>query len=129
MLRRLRFKFVCINMAIVTIMLGVIFGTVLFFTHENLEQQSIQMMSALAVSPGRPSPPGSPAQQMQLPYFVLRLDSSGRLQDTSGGYYDLSDKAFLDKLVVIAANSDKPIVNFGARGPFARSFRSTVTDN
>ena len=41
MIRRLRIKFVCINMLIVTLMLCAIFCTVLYFTKENLEEESI----------------------------------------------------------------------------------------
>ena len=53
MIRRLRIKFVCIKMAIVTIRLCAIFGTVLYFTKENLERESISMMQTVALEPPR----------------------------------------------------------------------------
>ena len=52
MLRKLRIKFVCVNMLIVTMMLLVIFGLVFKFTQANLEQQSVSMMEQLAEEVG-----------------------------------------------------------------------------
>ena len=51
MLKKLRVRFVCINMAIVLVMLSVIFGTVLTFTRQNLERESIDMMRSVASDP------------------------------------------------------------------------------
>ena len=54
MLKRLRIKFVCINMTIVTVMLLAIFATVLYFTQKNLERESIDMMQSVALNPVQP---------------------------------------------------------------------------
>lgn len=51
MLRKLRIKFICVNMLIVTMMLLVIFGLVFKFTQANLEQQSVSMMEAAGGGP------------------------------------------------------------------------------
>ena len=53
MIRRLRFKFVCINMSIVTLMLFAIFAMVFYFTRANLERESMGMMQAVAQDPLR----------------------------------------------------------------------------
>ena len=105
MLKRLRIKFVCVNMAIVTIMLCVIFGTVLHFTKVSLEQDSIQMMHSAAEKSNHPGIPGAPAQQ---PHFILHLDKNGTLVASSSNYYDLTDVAFLDELIAAAAASGEP---------------------
>ena len=97
MLRKLRIKFICVNMLIVALMLLVIFGLVLKFTQVNLEQQSLSMMEQLAEDPFRLSLPGEQREDIQLPYFVLQLGRSGDLIAVSGGYYDLSDQEFLAK--------------------------------
>ena len=109
MLKRLRIKFVCINMAIVTIMLGIIFGTVLHFTQVTLETQSVQMMHAAALSPNHTNRPDRPPEQMQLPYFVLHLDKSGRRTAAVSSFYDLSDEGLLDELTAIAISSEDPV--------------------
>ena len=51
MLRKLRLKFICINMAIVTAMLCVIFSLVLNSTAQNLESQSISALKQIADNP------------------------------------------------------------------------------
>ena len=51
MLKKLRLKFVLINMSIVTIMLCVILGLVFYFTSANLEAASINMMQNIAANP------------------------------------------------------------------------------
>ena len=48
MIRRLKLKFVAVTMSIVTLMLLVIFGMVLYITSENLEQQGSQMLETVA---------------------------------------------------------------------------------
>ena len=109
MLKRLRLKFICINMAIVTIMLSVILGTVIHFTQANLESQSIDMMHRVVTELGPPKRPGVPKPQIQLPYFILRPDGNGRFTTVNNSHYDLSDEDFLKTLFEIATASDKPV--------------------
>ena len=72
MIKKLRFKFVLVNMSIATLLLAVILGLVFYFTRASLEAESIRMMQGIA---------------------------AGELAATGGGYYDLSDGAFLRDLV------------------------------
>lgn len=99
MIKRLRLKFVLINMTIVTILLCIILGLVFYFTSANLEQESLRMMRNIAAQPFRLDTPGEPDEDVRLPFFALRLGPNGDLLSTGGGYYDLSDAAFLDSLV------------------------------
>ncbi len=64
MLKKLRLKFILINMTIVTIMLGVIFGLLYYSTGRNLERDSIQMMENLAFNPAKPGPPNKPRRDV-----------------------------------------------------------------
>ena len=107
MLKRLRIKFICINMAIVTVMLAGIFGTVIRFTQYNLEQQSVQMMREILTDPLRPANPEVPGQEMQLPYFILIREENGQVTAVNNSYYDLSDKAFLEELITIVSRSEE----------------------
>lgn len=99
MLRKLRLKFVCTNMLIVTIMLCIIFGMVLNFTRNNLEQQSIQMMQELATDPLRVFQPGDVSPSIRLPYFLLQVGDRGEVLSTGGGYFDLSNQQLLKYLI------------------------------
>lgn len=103
MIRKLRIKFVCINMGIVTVMLLVIFGMVLHSTRENLEMQSIRMMhSAVSGEQPRPVRPGERQEEIPLPFFRAELDRTGALIETSGGFFDLSDEAQIRKILQAA---------------------------
>ena len=99
MLKRLRIKFVCTNMMIVTIMLCVIFALVLNFTHTNLEEQSIQMMQRIAADPWQMGRPGEMPEQVRLPYFALQIGPKGEVVTSGGDYYDLSDQELLTELI------------------------------
>lgn len=90
MIRRLRVKFVCINMSIVAVMLCVIFATVLHFTQENLEAESLRVLQAVAMNPMGPRRPG----ELSLPYFIIQTNPWGEPVSASGSY-DLSDQDFL----------------------------------
>ena len=109
MIKKLRFKFVLINMGIVTLMLCVILGLVLYFTSANLERQSIQMMQAVAASPAQTGQPGEQIADVDLPFFMLQLDPQGQLQATGGGYYDLSDQQLLDDIIAAVHTSGRQL--------------------
>ena len=106
MIKRLRIKFVAVNMAIVTLLLCCILGLVLYFTQANFERESIRMMENIAAQPGRFPSPGDLPEDVQLPFFTLQLGPYGELIATGGGYFDLSDQAFLQEL--IEATLSKP---------------------
>lgn len=108
MIRRLRLKFICVNMLIVTVMMGVIFGLVYHFTQTGLETQSVSMLQSIAAEPFRPNRPGKPPEGVQLPFFMLELDEDGSLTAAGSGYYDLTDEEFLNTLVSAADESDAP---------------------
>lgn len=99
MIRRLKLKFVVINMTMVTIMLCVIFVLVYHFTRAGLESESIRMMQTIAADPMRLGQPGDGAGDLHLPYFTLQLGLKGELVATGGGYFDLSDEALLRELI------------------------------
>ena len=107
MIRKLRFKFVLINMSIVTIMLCVILGLVFYFTSADLERESIRMMENIADQPVQQSLLSRTEEHVRLPFFTLQLGPRGELLSTAGGYYDLSDGDFLDRLVQEIFSSPK----------------------
>lgn len=107
MLRRLRIKFVCINMVIVTITICVILGLVLNSTHSDLEHQSIRMMQSIAEKPAHLGRPNELPEEIRLPYFSLHVGPKGELMATGGGYYDLSDQEFLNELIEVSNASEQ----------------------
>lgn len=107
MIRRLRFKFVLVNMGIVALMLCVIFGLVLYFTSAKLELDSIRMMQSIAEQPFHLNAPSETGEDVRLPFFTLELGPRGELVSTGGGYYDLSDDDFLHRLIDAAYTSPR----------------------
>ena len=116
MIRRLRIKFVCINMTIVTIMLCVIFGMVLRFTSASIEKESINMMQSVALHPHQLGVPGQGTPGVWLPYFTLRTGPGGELLASGGGYYDLTDRALLEELVALSSDQRAGVLaDYGLR--------------
>lgn len=99
MIKKLRIKFVAINMTIVTVMICIIMGMMYFFTKADLENQSITMMKNIAVSPVKPDITLNEKGQVHLPYFTFKLGNNGEKITVCGGYYDLSDEKLLDDLI------------------------------
>ena len=108
MIRRLRLKFICINMTIVTLMRCVLFAVTLRSTRASLERDSVQMLRSISMESLR-FPHGRPDRQnegVQLPFFILDVGSNGELLAAEGGYYDLSDEEFLRELIQMTAGQE-----------------------
>lgn len=109
MLKKLRLRFILINMVIITAMLFVIFGLVFYFTRANLRTESISMMQNLASAPAGPGRPNEPPEKVRLPYFTVQTGPFGKLTATGSGFFDLSDEALLTELTETALASAEPI--------------------
>lgn len=112
MIKKLRLKFILINMIIVSIMLTLIFGLLYYSTSQNLERESIQMMKNLSSSPARMAPPGDPQMKMHLPYFSVTINQEGVATDIEGNFFDLSDTEKINEILSAsyATNSDSGVL-------------------
>ncbi len=107
MIRKLRCKFILINMSIVTIMLLVILGMVIQSTYFDMETQSVRTMRSLLDDRRKPhSRPGEPTQAVQLPFFHVTLAPDGTILSLKGDFYDLTDTEAL-KQIINAATCQK----------------------
>lgn len=108
MLRKLRVKFVIINMTLVTVMLAVIFGLLIHQTQENLESQSLQMMQSVASDPFPAGRPGMPFGDVRMPYFMVQVNEEGEILSANGFFFDLSDEELIEEITKLAlANPGK----------------------
>ena len=108
MIKKLRTKFVCIVMAIAMTMVGSILGVVIHFTGANMQMQSVSMMRAIAASPFQQGTlDSSSGSQVRLPFFTVQISSRGELITASGGYFDLSDREYLQQVINLALSSDQ----------------------
>jgi len=96
-IRRLRIKFVCINMTFVVLMLAVIFAIVFYTTKSGLEQDSVSLLQRIADQPLY-TKPGENDIDVHLPFFSVELNKSGEIVSLSGGYFDLKDQVYLQML-------------------------------
>ena len=104
MLKKLRRRFVLINMAIVTGMLLVIFGLVIHFTNLDLDAQSDSMLQKIAQNA---LDPVGREPNTQLPYFTLRYSASGQVVASGKTHYDITDREFLDELIATIYDINK----------------------
>ena len=110
MIRKLRIKFVVINMTMLSMMLCIILGLFYGFTRYNLEQATSQMMRSLAMAPRHHAFPGDRREEMQLPYFILYLDQQGSIVDTSGGFYELPEDSVLEAMAEVAVQEKSGVL-------------------
>lgn len=96
MIKKLRKRFVIINMAIITGMLLVIFGLVIHFTNQNLDSQSNAMLQNLAQSALDPS---NPKRDVPLPYFTLTFNTRGEIMAAGKTNLDITNPKFIDRLM------------------------------
>ena len=108
MIKKLRIKFVCIVMVIAMLMVGSILGVVIHFTGTSMEMQSVSMMRTIAASPFQQGNLDKPSNdEVRLPFFTVQISSRGELITASGGYFDLSDREYLQQIVNLAISSDR----------------------
>ncbi|MCF0136149.1 MAG: HAMP domain-containing histidine kinase [Lachnospiraceae bacterium] len=100
MLKKLKIKFVLINMSIVTLILGLIFGFMYYSTCRNMEQESLRMMDNAFLAPGeRPVPGSERTEDVRIPYFSVFMDREGKMTGLDGEFFDLTDQTNLDELL------------------------------
>lgn len=98
MIKRLRNKFIFINMTIVTVMLVVIFSLVLFFMGMNMEIETQQQMQELAEMHRRPSR-GSKGRDRWQPNLVVYVSGSGEVYLDNNGL--LEEENAEDAMVLV----------------------------
>lgn len=99
MLRKLRIKFVIINMIFSMFMLGIVYSCIYYSTSQNLIKDSIQTMRSAAINPKNLTPPDKKEHDVRLPYFTVRTDENGDIDEYGGGYFDLSDEELINDIV------------------------------
>jgi len=100
MLKRLRLRFVFVTMVITSLMLCILLGLVMHFTKSNLERQSVELVRRYALAPQPPALPELGLRRNDAPCIVLEIKSSGSIHIHSTGGYDLSDRDYLQTLVI-----------------------------
>ncbi|MBR1780234.1 MAG: hypothetical protein IJ751_02385, partial [Oscillospiraceae bacterium] len=129
MIRKLRWKFVLINMVLVTLILSAVFTFILISTRSSLERDSMEALrQAVSLSelmhPGfgldedddeddddrfdddRPPLDFANGQRVSLPYFTVQLVSSDTGIILSNQFFDTSDSSALQEVIQLALDED-----------------------
>lgn len=108
MIRKLRLKFVLVNMSIVSVMLLLILGLQYRFTARSMQRESEQILRTMTMTPREPGRPDrwENDEHLRLPFFTIKTDKDGNILEAQGGFYDLSDQKMLQELYVLVINSE-----------------------
>ena len=122
MLKKLRVKFIIINMSIVTVMLLIIFGFLYFSTGRKLEEDCERTLDRIATNPMHSMYPNTENNEVQLPYFNILIDPFGRIIDVGGDSFDLSNEDLLYTIInTIDSGSDEELNDYNLRYTYAES--------
>ena len=106
MIKRLRVKFVCINMTLVVALLLAILVLMYHMTAVNLENDSISSLKAASGSQFLPGRPGSGMSRLT---FVLQEQPDGSVLVIGGTYFDLSDEGLVADIHIKAQKMNQQI--------------------
>lgn len=99
MLKKLRLKFVMVNMVIVTSMLIVILGMVYHFTKSDLDKQSANALQTITQRLQQPGRRDVENWDIQLPWFVIQISFWGEVTAGGNTHLDLKDEALVQELI------------------------------
>lgn len=110
MIKKLRIKFICVNMLIVTCMLALLFTTLFVFMHKSLEQNQLAGMVRAAEEPlPKHALRKGGANELKLPAIVLEKMPDGSLISAGNGSYDLTEQEALEALWDAAWDEEEPV--------------------
>ena len=108
MLKKLRTKFICFTMILVTVMLCAIFVTVYTITAQNLEADSLQMLHSLSdkrKGPEAPPDAGPRPPKVRESYLILQQTAQDTWSAQGSEFFDLTDQEYLNTLLQEASAS------------------------
>lgn len=125
MISRLRFKFVVINMILVSLVLFIVFVSIWAFSYQRFEKQSFEEMNRiLSMDMGAAEPKFEigverpPKEKRQfLPVISVFYDASGRIEKNFGGNIEISDDVLNESVskVIESGKKEGVLRNLGLR--------------
>ena len=92
MLKKLRLKFVLVNMAIAACMLLVIFSLIFQYTKADLDSETNAVMQSVLQG-------NYDLNNRRLPCFIVQVSVHGGVSVSGSSYYDLNSEAFIQELI------------------------------
>lgn len=88
MIKKLKRKFVLINMLMVAAVLIAVCVTLYVSSSENIRRNSEEVLQRVLLMDSAPSHPGEGGESIQLPYFSVLIFSDGSAHFVGGSYYE-----------------------------------------
>lgn len=109
MIKKLRRKFICMNLTVISLILIAILCTVIYSTSHNLAQNDLDLMLRLAQEPPQSDQPGlpdgRPPEALRQSYLIIHLNTQGEITATENVRFSLSDDTDYKALIHAARNA------------------------
>lgn len=109
MIKKLRRKFICMNLTVISLILIAILCTVIYSTSHNLAQNDVDLMLRLAQEPPQSDqtglPDGRPPEALRQSYLIIHLNTQGAITATENVRFSLSDDTDYESLIHAARNA------------------------
>lgn len=131
MIKKLRRKFICMNLTVISLILIAILCTVIYSTSHNLAQNDLDLMLRLAQEPPQSDqsglPEGRPPEDLRQSYLIIHLNTQGAITATENVRFSLSDDTDYESLIHAARNAKtSALPNNGAPIPDSDTAQSEI---
>ncbi len=100
MINKLRRKFICMNLSVITLILIAILATIIYSTAHNFSRNDLDFMRRLALDPPLSGQAGDrPPEDRHQSYLLLHLDPQGELSSEKNVRFSLPDDTDYDALI------------------------------
>lgn len=124
MIKKLRRKFVVINMSIVTAILTVVFIVFVSMAKAGAVSDSMLVLRRAASNDNAINALSENASQMQIPFFAVDVDRSGHIVILNGSYYDMADHESIQSIVAASIRQNAEVGTLDEFG--LRYYRQTT---
>ena len=108
MIKKLRVRFICVTMLIVTAVIVLALGILTEYMQKSLVKDQYAMLHRIAENPGKKVSPGiNDAKNFHLPYFILEYTKDGGLAAYGDSSFDLTNEAELKELYELGCSAEE----------------------
>lgn len=108
MIKKLRVRFICVTMLIVTGVIVLALGILTEYMQKSLVKDQYAMLHRIAEDPGKKVSPGiNEAKGFHLPFFILEYTADGRLIAFGDNSFDLTNEAELKELYELGCGAEE----------------------
>jgi len=108
LIKKLRVRFICVTMLIVTAVIVLALGILTEYMQKSLVKDQYAMLRRIAGNPGKKVSPGiNDAKNFHLPYFILEYTKDGGLAAYGDSSFDLTNEAELKELYELGCSAEE----------------------